>query len=176
MSKIIKAFESSDSPIISAYREISNNGVRQAIRPARRYAKLLENGDPEKVLKALVLNGNFISGACTYYRAKFLHEIGGFDENYVLLEDYPLYLETLSKHHQIGFIDQVTMKHQVGGVSGRHKKVHPILEKDFIEVKRWITNNISMTKQERRYFDFFKAKVRKKNFLLNRSLNTLTVL
>lgn len=108
------------------------------------------------MLKTLAIRGNFISGACTYYRRAFLEEIGGFDESYVLLEDYPFYLRALNQGHAIGFLDSITMKHQVGGVSSRNQKeMHPALKHDFSEARKWIKRNVPFTKYERRMFNFF---------------------
>ncbi|SFR51008.1 Glycosyl transferase family 2 [Marinobacter daqiaonensis] len=163
VSTILRAFESSNFQMLTAFREILSNDQAISVRPVRRDAELLKKGDRKETLKALAVKGNFISGACTYYQKKFLQEMGGFDEDFVLLEDYPLYLKALKKGYSIGFIDRITMKHQIGGVSmsGRRKDVHPELINDFAKVREWITKNIPMTKRDRRYFNFFQVKSRK---------------
>lgn len=162
LSSIVKAFCKSSAPIITARREISSNGKKLAVRPNKRFVEKIKNQSVPNLLKTLAIRGNFISGACTYYRRAFLEEIGGFDESYVLLEDYPFYLRALNQGHVIGFLDIITMKHQVGGVSSRkQKEMHPALKHDFSESKKWIKENIVLTKNEFRMFDFFQLKNRR---------------
>lgn len=46
-------------------------------------------------------------GACFLYRKKVLMEIGEYDPNYFLVEDYEYWLRILFKYKNIGFIDEV---------------------------------------------------------------------
>jgi glycosyltransferase involved in cell wall biosynthesis len=85
---------------------------------------------PQKLLKYLLVTGNIISGASTYYRREVFDEIGYFDERYSLLEDYPFYIRCLENGVMIHLFDQPVIRYSVDGVSSS-TNMHPKLVQDY---------------------------------------------
>ena len=78
----------------------------------------------------LLVNGNYISGACTYYKKEVFEKYGYFDEKMRLLEDFPYYLEILRNKEKIGFIPIKSINYFLGGISTT-KKINLVLLEDF---------------------------------------------
>ena len=81
----------------------------------------------------MIINGNIMSGASTYYKKEVFEKIGYFDEQYKLLEDYPYYLKYLRLGNKIKFIDINVIKYSNDGISNS-KIMNPILRNDFFKV------------------------------------------
>ncbi len=94
----------------------------------------------EYLYKYLLLNGNFISGASTYYKKEIFEKYGYFDEEFVLVEDYPFYLKILRNNEKINFIDSPLIKYKEGGVSGSRNEQ---FEKDIINILKKESSNLS---------------------------------
>ena len=60
---------------------------------------------------------NIVSAAGALFRREFFSEMGGFDESYRLLEDWPAWLRLTRKGYTISYLDRVTCCYAVGGVS-----------------------------------------------------------
>ncbi|MBN3063861.1 glycosyltransferase [Pectobacterium quasiaquaticum] len=91
----------------------------------------IELFDSQHLLFNYILKrGNFISGSCTYYRKSLLERLGYFDESYRLLEDYPFYIKVLLNNITIHFLDIISIKYSLGGVSALGKR-NPLLTQDF---------------------------------------------
>lgn len=130
-----------------------------------------------KLLNKLCIEGNLITGAATYYRKQFLMAQGGFDESYVLLEDYPFYIRTLEMGESIHFINELVIKYKLGGVSTNKKKLHPKLEADFDNLVRQIMEKDYLSQFQKKYV-FYKRFVKKKdklkiNIIMTYPLQTL---
>ena len=163
VNEIIQSFKKTSLPMVTGFREIVDGKTVIAKVPRRQLVKLFDKGNERKLLKTLATRGNFISGACTYYSKNFLKEIGGFDERFRLLEDYPMYLRALNRGYGIAFTKKTLMKHTVGGVSDLSRPVDKVLSQDFERARSWIWVNVSMNIFEKRlfrYFQVFKKKER----------------
>jgi len=117
ISNIVSFFQKTNLLIVTSYRDIYSEDLSYLIKkePSKRYSKFLKK-DSLAMYKKLSL-GNFISGSCTYYTKDFFDRYGLFDENYLLLEDYPKYLSLYRQGGQIGFTDFTTIKYRNGGIS-----------------------------------------------------------
>ncbi len=107
--------------------DITLNNMK-CILPTADEIKILESGDSRKVFKRL-LKSNFILGCCTAMSKELINEIGLYDEEYFLLEDYPLMLKLSRKGIKIGFWNQPVVKYRLGGVS-TPEKFNPIYQHD----------------------------------------------
>ncbi|MDX7688325.1 glycosyltransferase [Aeromonas caviae] len=157
---VINEFQITTAIIITALRVPVIDGLESKPLPSERDIRLFESR--EALLRRLLVQGNFISGASTYYHRNAFHLNGYFDTNYKLLEDYPFYIKSLSNRIDIRFMDRKVIRYGVDGISAKGRlsavlqndfKVltHKILERNdinFLE-KRLITFNRLMTKQER---------------------------
>lgn len=131
ITDIVNEFQKTGCDIMTSYRICC---LEESLRPIVKLPLEFEvekiiNKSPRKLAKELCVNGNFISGAGTYYRKSFFEEFGKFDESYKLLEDYPMYLKVLKLGHKIHFFKKVTFKYRWGGIS-TGKTAHPVLIED----------------------------------------------
>ncbi len=78
--------------------------------------KMLENWNT-KELWTRILYENFISGSTIYYRKEFLQSRGGFDTDFLLVEDYPFVVSMILENQKIGFLDEITITYGENGVS-----------------------------------------------------------
>lgn len=115
-----------------------------------------------ELLYRLIINGNFISGASTYYHRSVFESIGFFDEKYKLLEDYPFYIKALSKGIMIELFEREVIQYSLGGVS-TSKVRHPALLIDFKTVTLVILkeSNLSFFDRRRVFYRFFLTKKEK---------------
>lgn len=113
--KIVNYFnENKEVDICTAKRKILGVNV-DGILPTEKQIKLI-HGEKSKLLNSLC-RGNFISGACTYYRRIIFDKLGFFDEEFRLMEDYPYYLKYLASNRELGFLNYTTIMYRDGGVS-----------------------------------------------------------
>ncbi|WP_300380195.1 glycosyltransferase [Clostridium sp.] len=129
ISSIVDKFISSNSLILTGYRNVYNENLDKFIckMPNSKQVKLIE-GDISKLYNDLCKK-NFISGACTAYSKRLFNLYGFFDEEYRLLEDLPKFLQLLRKNVRIEFLDIPIIKYRLGGISTSNK-VNPILRND----------------------------------------------
>lgn len=86
------------------------------IYPEEKDIMMLKDWDREE-LWMRVLYENFISGSTIYYRKSFLQERGGFDTDFLLVEDYPFVASMILENQRIGFLDEITICYGEDGVS-----------------------------------------------------------
>ncbi|WP_066021814.1 MULTISPECIES: glycosyltransferase family 2 protein [Clostridium] len=130
IKSIVEFFTNNDILILSGYRIMYNKAINAKVKilPTKKQIEMLR-GDNDKLYRILCKQ-NFISGSSTAYSRKFFDKYGLFDEAYILLEDYPKYMQILRKGEKIGFIDLPIIKYRVGGISTVHK-TNSILQNDF---------------------------------------------
>ncbi len=85
----------------------------------------------KKLYNYLILNGNLISGASTYFKREVFDKYGFFDENLFLLEDMPYYLKLMRNNENIKFLDFSTIRYGDNGVSSFK---NPLLRKDYMNL------------------------------------------
>ena len=78
--------------------------------------KLLLDWDVKALWKRVVYD-NFISGSTIYYRKSFWEARGGFDTDFLLVEDYPFVVSMILDTQRIGFLDEITICYGEDGVS-----------------------------------------------------------
>lgn len=74
-------------------------------------ARVLEDGDISKQVE-LVVNrpiDTFIFAPAVFWKREMLEKIGGFDERFESLPEWPLYLKTLQQGTKIDFLNQVAV-------------------------------------------------------------------
>ena len=82
-----------------------------------------------------ILRGNIISGASTAYAKCVFEEYGLYDEKCRLLEDWPYYLEVLSKGERITMWEHPVIYYRWGGISTKQNTLSPQLEQDFVNTR-----------------------------------------
>lgn len=121
ISEIVSYFEQTNCLLATAKRlcYYRQNGHTE-IMPTEEQCKVMLSGG--KQLVDVLLRGNFIAGACTYYTRQLFEKYGYFNEEMFLIEDYPMYLKLLFLGVKIGFMNFITIKYETNGVSSSEKK------------------------------------------------------
>jgi glycosyltransferase involved in cell wall biosynthesis len=76
---------------------------------------------------------NFISGACSPFSRALIEKYGYFNEDYLLIEDYPAYLQLARNNERIAFINRVLIRYRNNGVS---KEPGTVYQKDYLKVMK----------------------------------------
>ena len=135
VSNIIDEFERSHALIITGLRALIKDNIEQRTLPFITDTVFFES--ESALLKRIILKGNIISGASTYYHRKIFEKIGLFDERYQLLEDFPFYVKALSNGINIHLLRRKVIRYRTGGVSDSDT-MNPILKEDFIKSYHYI--------------------------------------
>lgn len=101
----------------------------QGYYPTHKAFKKLSQMSPHQLFREL-MKGNAIGAVGICFKTEFLREIGGFDTNYRLLEDWPLWLKLTHENEKIHFIDRISVKYRLGGVCNEVSLINPILIQD----------------------------------------------
>jgi hypothetical protein len=67
----------------------------------------------KKQFKILLKRGNHFNGASYFIRKNILINLGGFDENFKLLEDYPLLIKFTFNHNKIDTLNKPLVKYRL---------------------------------------------------------------
>lgn len=127
ITKIVDSF--GESLVISGIRKVvSEDGMEKGELPSIEERDIL---NCKKLYNYLILNGNLISGASTYYKKEVFDKYGFFDENLFLLEDMPYYLKLMRNNENIKILDFSTIKYGDNGVSSFK---NPLLRKDYMNL------------------------------------------
>lgn len=110
-------------------------------------------------LKSLLLNdiGSFPPiGPTGFVNREMLIKIGGFDESYPMIEDFPLTIKVLDRGHKIYVLDKPCVKYRInkGSISTESG-----FSKKFIEM--YETCGVPVLKRRKLYFVLWHWKVRK---------------
>ncbi len=65
-----------------------------------------------------MLKGNYIVGPSgSFFQREFLMKLGGFDNRFPMLEDYPLHLKILERGYRIQLLEQYTVMYRISSSS-----------------------------------------------------------
>lgn len=82
---------------------------------------VLNRGDREELFEHLCMQC-FIPAPGVIYNTNHLRKMGGFNEAYQLVEDWPLYLTAVRQGVSFRYIDVTVSKHRSGGISHSKRK------------------------------------------------------
>ena len=132
LTKVTDYFEKTGLLLVSTKRRDEYDDGHIKIRPSFLVGIALKFF-PKLLCKYMINKKNVLSGCGTYYCKEMFEKYGYFNEEYVLLEDYPYYVSLLEKGVKIGWYSKVTISHEMGGVS--NGDVHPLIWKDIEHFK-----------------------------------------
>lgn len=115
ISNIVDCFQKTQCNVCTGYVV---GELTHTLWPSKKEIQLLLPENRER-FRNHIFASNFIFGAAIYWRAGYLKELGGFDEDYILVEDYPMVLRLIEKKETIAFIPEKTVIHGENGVSTR---------------------------------------------------------
>lgn len=117
--------------------------------PGKRRGKKLSS--TRKRLFNLLAQENIISAVGVLFREEFFSQLGGFDETYRLLEDWPTWLRLVRTNYCIPFLNRVTCLHSAGGISTKNGNAYRsaalrddmklCYEKEILPYKSYFTQN-----------------------------------
>ena len=135
IEKIVSFFEKEHCLIATAFREVYTQDLKNLVEKVPNAKDLTYLAKKPLALYNRLCFGNFISGACTYYTRAVIEKYQLFDEEYVLLEDYPSYLKLSRQEVKITFMPFTTIKYRLGGVSTNTQNINsPRLNKDLAKI------------------------------------------
>lgn len=152
VSKIVKKFKENEECMCVVAREehILPDG-RMVILPSFYEELAIKYFSKKKLWYLISAYPCFILGSATSYRREVFNKVGMFDNNYRLLEDWPLYLKIFENNMCISFLSDVTIYHASGGVStpqqgGRNK----LLVKDDIKCITYVIDHAEIMNLSKR--------------------------
>lgn len=146
----VAQFQKTNAAVITAYQALYDYKFNNLIKviPNKREAKVIESRNTRLLYNDLT-KGNYILGSCTARTRKSILDYGYFDEDYKLLEDYPMNLYLLRNGQVIEFWNQIVIKYRDGGISNAEnhnvefkKDCDLVFEK---EIKKYAQNKIIAT-------------------------------
>lgn len=135
VNDIVAEFDKTNDLVITGFRVPIFNGIEQPALPSKKELKFFK--DKKTLLRRIAIGGNIISGASTYYRRSIFDEVGFFDENFHLVEDYPFYLKILNNGYNIHFLNKKVIKYGTNGVSSVGKLSAPVCN-DFVKCAKLV--------------------------------------
>jgi len=79
---------------------------KEGFLPKRILPKAYFEGDARKLEKIILKKGTIIEGPTMFIETATLRLLGGFDEKYPFIEDYPFYMKLLAHNYVIRLIDK----------------------------------------------------------------------
>ena len=158
LTTIAEFFASRNAKICFGKRKGALSGK---IVPDEADCEILKDFNRKKVWFRLLCQG-FIYGSSTAIKKDFLLSLGGYDEKYKLLEDYPLLLNIIEIKEKIFCLDKVTVIYGENGVSsGGRKNNHPDLINDNIKFRESIEKKVYVRLKSRMCREFFRYDLRR---------------
>lgn len=118
ISDWVKEFEVTGAGLITAKRVRYDEMLSKeyGIEPSEEKINLIKHRTPMELFEDMCAY-NFIFGCCTARSKSFIDEVGLFDEDYRLIDDYPMLLQYFRKGYSIHFFDRIVIKYRSGGIS-----------------------------------------------------------
>lgn len=88
----------------------------------------------------LLVQNWIASPAASFYPARILRKLGGFDEAYRWMEDYPINLKLMHRGYSFGFIDRELVRYRISGGSITGSSLMPLKKTEaklFFREKMW---------------------------------------
>ena len=126
LSNIVNAFMDPRINLCLGLRAIRQTGD---VLPNSVQIKIMHEGSLKKLWFRNAC-GNLYFGSALSYRKAFLRDIGYFDDNYVLLEDYPLAMNCIEMGEAIYVIEKPIIEYSTDGMS-HGKNISQIMKKDY---------------------------------------------
>jgi len=92
------------------------------LKPEGKAALKKTKTDSKVLLHLLIRDGACLPSTSTCFRREFFTKFGPFNENYVLVEDYPMHVRLAEEGWIIHYEDFVAIKHRHGGISHGQEK------------------------------------------------------
>jgi len=92
------------------------------LKPEGKAALKKTKTDSKVLLRLLIRDGACLPSTSTCFRREFFTKFGPFNEEYILVEDYPMHVRLAEEGWIIHYEDFVAIKHRHGGISHGQKR------------------------------------------------------
>ncbi len=99
-------------------------------------AETAEAAASPKTLYAALCRGCVLPSSGSMYRLDLIRELGGLDEHFRLVEDWPLFLKLTRGGLTPAISGEVTLLHRGSGVSRNHADLNRVYQTDLLETMR----------------------------------------
>lgn len=134
LGALIDFAEQTDAPVVTSDCTVCSSDLERKYYnfPGPRRGKWLRSSGRE--LFSVLAQGNIVSAAGILLRRDFFQALGGFDESYRYLEDWPTWLRLAREGRGIPYLPRVTMLYAAGGVSSENGSAFcaPRLQEDML--------------------------------------------
>lgn len=120
LSQWVERFESTNADVITAKRAVYDENLTTRLydAPTSKEIAAIENSTSQELFEKM-RGYNLVFGCCTARTKTSFELMGGYDEKYPLIEDYPSNLKLLRLGIRIEFWDSVVVKYRSGGISSQ---------------------------------------------------------
>ncbi|MBQ3754696.1 MAG: glycosyltransferase [Clostridia bacterium] len=156
LSDWVVEFKRTGAEIITAYREVYDEDLKEALypMPTPEEVNAIKTFSPEELFE-YVEGYNIVFGCCTARTRKNLQDIGLISEKYKLVEDYVLLLRLLRAGKHIEFFDRVVVKYRSGGVCAINRINREYLrDNDNIFKHEVLPYSTDKKRAKRKYYDW----------------------
>lgn len=168
---IVEYMEAHPEYVACTSRRVGETSGR--IYPEEADIKMLQRWDT-KELWPRVLYENFISGSTIYYRKKFMQSRGGFDTDFLLVEDYPFVVSMILEDQKIGFLDEITITYGEDGVSNGKPSEKILIDRMKLYEKYIVPNLKNLdSKWIKRYVKYFYGDIELRHNTMARILHNI---
>lgn len=120
LTQWVERFESTRADVITAKRAVYDENLATHLydAPTATEIAVIKDSTPRELFEKM-RGYNLIFGCCTARTKKSFDLMGGYDEKYPLIEDYPSNLKLLRLGVCIEFWDRAVVKYRSGGISSQ---------------------------------------------------------
>ena len=91
------------------------------VKPQVQHALEATRNSSDELYRLLLQYGACLPSTSTCFKRTFFEKFGEFDENFVLVEDYPMHMRLAKEHWVIHYQNFIAIKHRHGGISHGQK-------------------------------------------------------
>jgi glycosyltransferase involved in cell wall biosynthesis len=177
LNEFVQHLEKSDLMIATSTFAVYDENLSKMkyLLPESTNKKFIENLSPDRLYGKLAVS-NIIGGVGVFIRKDLIIKYCLFDEKYALTEDLPTWLVLSRNGVKIGYLDKITVKYRLNGVSNGAISPHSqVLRNDLVKIidNEIFPNFYMLTSYERREVKFIRMNMNLEKFTIKKILSTL---